>query len=256
MIEAKSRFSFPDENAAVIDSLANDTNCLVLVIGVDGIVYWVNQAVVDFSGTPRESLVNAPLSSMFAKPYVDERMQLIREAALTGRPVACDGICRGLFRRTTFRSLAAPGARDAHVLVVCRPLPSDEAALPTAPPARRAKYDDLGPLAVLTEKELEILDLIGRGLSSAQIAAHLGRSVKTIEWHRVALGEKLGASNRVGLARIAMNAGLSAGPMPEPAIPTDATQSDPKQSAPSHPESRSVEPKPTPGHASGLKDSD
>jgi DNA-binding NarL/FixJ family response regulator len=32
--------------------------------------------------------------------------------------------------------------------------------------------------------------------------------VKTIEWHRVSLGTKLGVTNRVELARIAIRAGV------------------------------------------------
>jgi DNA-binding NarL/FixJ family response regulator len=52
------------------------------------------------------------------------------------------------------------------------------------------------------------LKLIGIGLSTADIARRLERSVKTVEWHRVSLGEKLGVTNRVELARIAIAAGL------------------------------------------------
>ncbi|MEM9066437.1 MAG: LuxR C-terminal-related transcriptional regulator [Planctomycetota bacterium] len=76
-----------------------------------------------------------------------------------------------------------------------------------ATPARRITLDP-GPLGKLTERELQVLALIGDGLSTAEIAQHLNRSVKTIEGHRLNLGTKLGASNRVQLARIALGAGL------------------------------------------------
>ncbi len=238
MTEAKSRFSFPDEGAAaVVDALADDTNCLVLVIDVNGMIVWANQNAATACGVPREAIIDVPLLTFFPQSYVEERLGFIREAA-AGQPLACEGLCWGLFRRTTFRPLNTPDGSPARVLIVCRPMPSDDTPQPAehALPTRRSQYNDLGPLSVLTEKELEILDLIGRGLSTAKIAAHLGRSAKTIEWHRVALGEKLGAANRVGLARIAINAGLSAGPLPAPADPVDGK----------HPEPGSVEPKPTP----------
>jgi DNA-binding NarL/FixJ family response regulator len=74
--------------------------------------------------------------------------------------------------------------------------------------AIRTRYDDMGPLASLTSRELDIIRLIGAGLSTAEIAKRLHRSVKTIEWHRVSLGNKLGVANRVELARIAIGAGL------------------------------------------------
>ena len=74
----------------------------------------------------------------------------------------------------------------------------------------RAKNNDLGALASLTPRELEILYLIGQGLATADIAKQLHRSEKTVEWHRVSLGNKLGVSNRVELARIAIRCGLLA----------------------------------------------
>jgi len=61
----------------------------------------------------------------------------------------------------------------------------------------------------LTKREREVLGLIGQGLSLAEIADKLYRSQKTIQTHRLSLGRKLGASNRVELARIAIKAGLA-----------------------------------------------
>lgn len=56
---------------------------------------------------------------------------------------------------------------------------------------------------------MQVLALIGRGLSIPQIAEKLFRSQKTIETHRHSLGRKLGVSNRVELARIAIQEGLA-----------------------------------------------
>jgi len=49
-----------------------------------------------------------------------------------------------------------------------------------------------GRLATLTDRELEVFELIGRGLGTNAIAARLGVSVKTIETHRASLKAKLG----------------------------------------------------------------
>lgn len=88
----------------------------------------------------------------------------------------------------------------------------------------RARHDDLGELAALTPRELEILRLIGLGLSTNDIAKVLFRSVKTVEGHRVSLGSKLKISNRVELARIALRCGLITlrTPLPEIADETPA----------------------------------
>lgn len=55
----------------------------------------------------------------------------------------------------------------------------------------------------LTDREFEILRMIGQGMSVSEIAAKLGRSVKTIEAHRANLREKLGLKRAAELARFA-----------------------------------------------------
>jgi DNA-binding NarL/FixJ family response regulator len=55
----------------------------------------------------------------------------------------------------------------------------------------------------LTDREFEILRMIGQGLSVSEIAAKLGRSVKTVEAHRANLREKLGLKRAAELARFA-----------------------------------------------------
>lgn len=67
---------------------------------------------------------------------------------------------------------------------------------------------DLGPLDVLSARELEIAALIGTGMSVRDIASHLHRSIKTVENHRISMGRKLGIGNRLEIALLANNAGL------------------------------------------------
>jgi DNA-binding NarL/FixJ family response regulator len=54
-------------------------------------------------------------------------------------------------------------------------------------------YDEV--LAQLTKRERQVLALVGRGRSAAEVAAEIGRSVKTVEAHRNNLREKLGLKN-------------------------------------------------------------
>lgn len=64
-------------------------------------------------------------------------------------------------------------------------------------------------LEELTPRETEVLTQVALGYSLPEIAQQLHRSLKTIETHRLSLGRKLGASNRVELTRIAIAAGLA-----------------------------------------------
>ena len=70
------------------------------------------------------------------------------------------------------------------------------------------RVSSLGELEVLTPRELEILALIGHGLAIKEIAAILHRSPRTVEAHKQAIAGKLQETDRVKLARIALEAGL------------------------------------------------
>jgi DNA-binding CsgD family transcriptional regulator len=64
-------------------------------------------------------------------------------------------------------------------------------------------------LTGLTRREREILALTGQGMTAAEIAEHLHRSIRTVHAHRYALCRKLGMHSSVQLARIAVDAGLA-----------------------------------------------
>ncbi len=50
-------------------------------------------------------------------------------------------------------------------------------------------YQD--PITSLTDRELEVFELFGKGLTTRQVAERLSRSIKTIETHRERIGRKL-----------------------------------------------------------------
>ncbi|MCX8005293.1 MAG: response regulator transcription factor [Burkholderiaceae bacterium] len=60
------------------------------------------------------------------------------------------------------------------------------------------------PLKRLSEREFEVLQLIAQGLTSAQIAKRINRSIKSVEAYRTAIRAKLGAKSTVDLARLAL----------------------------------------------------
>jgi len=60
-------------------------------------------------------------------------------------------------------------------------------------------------LDALSDRELEVLQMIGAGLGSAEIAERLRRSVKTIEAHREHIKNKLSLKNATELIRFAMS---------------------------------------------------
>ena len=61
------------------------------------------------------------------------------------------------------------------------------------------------PIDRLSNRELQVLSLIGRGLSSREAAESLGLSVKTVETHRQSLKRKLNLANNAQLLQYAIN---------------------------------------------------
>jgi DNA-binding NarL/FixJ family response regulator len=57
----------------------------------------------------------------------------------------------------------------------------------------------------LTDREAEVLLMIGKGNSTASIAQELGLSVKTVETHQAHIKEKLGLSNAREMSQFAVN---------------------------------------------------
>jgi two-component system, NarL family, response regulator YdfI len=65
-----------------------------------------------------------------------------------------------------------------------------------------------GSLETLTERELEVLQLLAQGLANKQIAGRLGISAHTVKFHISSIYGKLGATNRTEAVRIGLKIGL------------------------------------------------
>lgn len=61
-------------------------------------------------------------------------------------------------------------------------------------------------IAALTPRQHEIMDMILAGNPNKNIAADLGISQRTVETHRAAIMQKMGADSLLALARLAMAA--------------------------------------------------
>jgi DNA-binding NarL/FixJ family response regulator len=70
--------------------------------------------------------------------------------------------------------------------------------------ARGSSVKAMPSIRDLSDRELEVFDLIGRGLSSSQIAEQLHLSVKTVEAHRAKIKRKLNLGSGRELTRYAV----------------------------------------------------
>jgi DNA-binding NarL/FixJ family response regulator len=84
----------------------------------------------------------------------------------------------------------------------------ERAALAELGRLARQTRDASGMRAVLTSREIQILELVGSGLTVKQVASRLGLSPRTVEAHLAKLYRKLGARNRVQALSRAASLGL------------------------------------------------
>jgi two-component system, NarL family, invasion response regulator UvrY len=63
------------------------------------------------------------------------------------------------------------------------------------------------PAGVLTNRELEVMEMLARGMTNREIAAHLQISIKTIDSHRGHVMKKLSVRNNSELTRFAVKHG-------------------------------------------------
>lgn len=106
-------------------------------------------------------------------------------------------------QREAIRVLDSLGARAAAERVRERMRSSGVRGIPHAPLASTRSNN-----AGLTDREVEILALLARGLTNADIAERLHRSIRTVENHVAAVLDKLGANSRLNAVAIARSRGL------------------------------------------------
>lgn len=73
---------------------------------------------------------------------------------------------------------------------------------------RQRKEGDQGPLACLSSRQKEILQLIAEGYANKEIAQRLDLSIRTVETHRAELMERLNIRDVPGLVKMALRTGL------------------------------------------------
>jgi DNA-binding NarL/FixJ family response regulator len=72
----------------------------------------------------------------------------------------------------------------------------------------RAELDGSGPAEELTDRELEVLELLAKGIANKEIGAHLGISEHTVKFHISSILGKFGASSRTEAVAHGIHLGL------------------------------------------------
>jgi DNA-binding CsgD family transcriptional regulator len=193
-------------------SLASSTTP-VSIVREDGLVCFNIQAVSDLfrPGMRPEQVIGANIRDGGPREFFDERIALMHDLAREEEHgVVCD-VWQGRQFLTQLRLLPAERGESLRKFLIIHQEVSGRAS-PSAEPDLiwyEPELQDLGLLALLSRRELEVLALVGQGLSAPQIAERLHRSEDTINTHKASLLRKLSCSNAIQLALIAQRAGLT-----------------------------------------------
>lgn len=199
----------PPASDALFSALVHDTGAAVAVFDAQGYVHFANSVMLRMTGVKSlEEVRQLTIEQRLGHDMAEERLEILREVINLRQPAQIKDLRAGKALVITARPF--PG-QPGYCLAVFRPADIPNWASdnePTDVPAHAVKHTDAGPLAVLSEREREILALIGQGLTSQAISKKLCRTIKTIEWHRSSIAKKLKTKDRIALAQLAIQGGL------------------------------------------------
>ncbi len=192
--------------------LADDPAAGIVTVHADGVVARSNpMADRILLGREPGTLAGRRLDSVFPEALMREVEMLAARQRFGSRAAVLRLVW--LDRETIVRVVGVESDPGSPALVLqLRWTLLDERDLTDLPDAPEvvtslvARFDRIGRL---TPREIEVLAMVGSGMSIREIAEALFRSEKTVQNHRDAVGTKLGLRNRVELAAMARRAGLN-----------------------------------------------
>ncbi|MEO1535833.1 MAG: LuxR C-terminal-related transcriptional regulator [Planctomycetota bacterium] len=187
---------------------AEDPGTGFALVDSRGVITFANaRAAHMFLRCPPEEVIGRSTIELFGEQWGQERMRILELILETGTPVISRHIRHGVQIQSTVRLLTDQDDENPTFLVL-----SVEGEHDPADPEQfeivESKIVHLGPLGSLTKREIEVLALIGHGMTTNQIGNALHRSPRTIERHCDSIRVKLDGATRVQMAEFARRAGL------------------------------------------------
>lgn len=181
----------------------------------DGLLMYRNPAAAKLFGMTRD--VDDPVGRNIREwgppGFAQERIDLMSKLVREGKDGLVRDIWQGEQLLTHLRLLPPQSGQEFRMFLTVHERAHGPKRADEFPGVvfHDGQTQDLGSLALLSPRELEILALVGEGLTAAQIAAKVHRSEETVNTHKAALLRKLGCQNATQLALVAYKAGLKFG---------------------------------------------
>lgn len=176
----------------------------------EGRLLFVNDtAQVLFERTTNIDYHGKRISDFHPPEYVRERLAMIHRVLKESKPLAITHIYHGRKISSTVWPIRDRTPPYNRVIVISYSEANSD-AMPFADTCETVKSDyiGLGPLSVLSRRELEVAILLGHGMNVPRVAELLHRSPKTIQRHKASISEKLNVHGQAELVQIITAMGL------------------------------------------------
>jgi len=187
--------------------------CAVSIVREDGFVLYMNETAqrlfCSVHGRPN-TLVGRNVLDFEPRGLASERVTFMRSLARQEKHGVIRNIWQGEQILTSLRLLPkVPGETLRRFFAINERIAGarDAADFPDAV-FLEPRNQDWGPLSKLSPREIEVLALVGEGLTAVEIAKRISRTKQTVDSHKSSLLRKLQCANAVQLAVIAHRAGL------------------------------------------------
>jgi DNA-binding CsgD family transcriptional regulator len=191
---------------ASIAPLAADPDICALARDVSMRLLWCNDAYAANMGSTPARLAGTTIYDTMTREQAQERTELMSGVVEDGRMHAYQQFWVGKRWLTRVWPLdPAYFNKEGFFVLITR--------LSDATPRLEAEIHfvrsaDLGPLGILSPRELEVFYYLATGMSAADVARTLFRSEKTVGRHVENIHRKMGYTNRAQLVREAVESGL------------------------------------------------
>ncbi len=211
-------FSFLGATSEWVIAFDANPSLGALAIDLNGKIVYHNRAALEMYGDDDSaSYRGMNLNELFHPLFASEYLQWNRHSLARARTLQVDQVIQGRRIRLTINPLPASGPHSMAsaagsslpmVLVLCRHAFEIAAVNPQDVEVVYTRFIDLGPLSVLTARELEVLAVLGQGMSVPEAAVEMQISPKTLEKHKTRIGRKLGTSGADRIVRRVTQLGL------------------------------------------------
>lgn len=181
----------------------------VLIVDYEGLVLFSNDHAKEIYYGGDFEPVGKTIEDIEGRDFAAERIPVIRKVIDTRQPLVLRHIRGGKNTEALIWPMEPTEGQKPRIMAITRQgLESTESIGDYQ--VFDSQLVDLGPLDVLTKREMEVLALVGHGVPQKTVAKQLGVAQRTVERYRTDVARKLNIKSIAEAARIVQLAGLDA----------------------------------------------